>query len=135
MSGRLIVLDDLTGLTAKEAEKRLKEQSLTIRVVGNGAAITGQIPAAGETVAGNSQVLVYLGEEPPKETITIPNFIGMNRQQASDMALQLGLNVQMSGNQGTQSTITVYEQSIPPGDSVPLGTTIRLEFKDTKAAD
>ena len=134
-AGRLIVLEDLTGLTAKEAQLRLKEQSLTIRIVGDGNVITGQIPAAGETIAGNSQVLVYLGEKPPDEMVTVPDFTGMDRRQASDLASQLGLHILVSGNQGTQATVIVYEQSIPPGDSVPLGTTIRLEFKDTKAAD
>ena len=134
-AGRLIVREDLTGLTAKEAQLRLKEQSLTIRTVGDGNVITGQIPAAGETIAGNSQVLVYLGEKPPDEMVTVPDFTGMDRRQASDLASQLGLHILVSGNQGTQATVIVYEQSIPPGDSVPLGTTIRLEFKDTKAAD
>ena len=134
-AGRLIVLEDLTGLTVEEAQKRLKEQSLTIRAVGDGDVITGQIPAAGETIAGNSQVLVYLGEKPPDQTVTVPNFIGMDREQALDIASQLGLHILTSGNQGTGSTTLVYEQSIPSGDSVPLGTTIRLEFKDTKAAD
>ena len=134
-SGRLTVLDDLTGLTLKEAEKLLKEQSLTIRAVGSGDTITGQIPAAGETIAGNSQVLVYLGEKPPQETVTVPNFVGMNRQQASDTALNLGLNILISGNNSVSPAVTVYQQSVPAGDTVPIGTTIRLEFSDTKAAD
>jgi stage V sporulation protein D (sporulation-specific penicillin-binding protein) len=134
-SGRLIVLDDLTGLTLKEAEKLLKEQPLTIRVVGSGDTITGQIPAAGETIAGNSQVLVYLGEKPPHETVTVPDFVGMNRQQASDTALNLGLNILISGNTTVSPTVTVYQQSMPAGDTILIGTTIRLEFSDTKVAD
>ena len=134
-SGRLTVLDDLTGLTLKEAEKLLKEQSLTIRVVGSGDAITGQIPAAGEAIAGNSQVLVYLGGKPPQETVTVPDFVGMNRQQASDTALNLGLNILISGNTTVSPTVTVYQQSMPAGDTVPIGTTIGLEFSDTKVAD
>ena len=133
-SGRLTVLDDLTGLTLKEAEKLLKEQSLTIRAVGSGDTITGQIPAAGETIAGNSQVLIYLGDKPPQDTIIVPDFVGMNRQQASDTALNLGLNILISGNNSVSPAVTVYQQSVPAGDTVPIGTTIRLEFSDTKAA-
>ena len=51
---------DLTGCTPSEAEKLLKEQGLTARLLGNGDAVTGQIPAPGTNVPQNSQVLVYL---------------------------------------------------------------------------
>ena len=54
------VLEDLTGLTRSQAEKILKEQSLTVLFVGEGETVTGQIPAAGETLYSGSQVLVYL---------------------------------------------------------------------------
>ena len=134
-SGKIVVVDDLTGLTAKEAEKRLKEKSLTVRTIGTGETITGQIPAAGQTISGNSQVLIYLGEEPPAENITVPNFIGMNRQQAGDAAAQLGLYILVAGNTDLKPNITVTAQSIAPGDTVAIGTTIRLEFADTKVAD
>ena len=134
-SGKIVVVDDLTGLTAKEAEKLLKEKSLTVRTIGTGETITGQIPAAGQTISGNSQVLIYLGEEPPAENITVPNFIGMNRQQAGDAAAQLGLYILVAGNTDLKPNITVTAQSIAPGDTVAIGTTIRLEFADTKVAD
>ena len=134
-SGKIVVVDDLTGLTAKEAEKLLKEKSLTVRTIGTGETITGQIPAAGQTISGNSQVLIYLGEEPPAENITVPNFIGMNRQQAGDAAAQLGLYILVAGNTDLKPNITVTAQSISPGDTVAIGTTIRLEFADTKVAD
>ena len=58
----IVLLEDLTGLTRSEAEKRLKEQSLTARFVGEGETVTGQIPSAGESVTAGSQVLVYLEE-------------------------------------------------------------------------
>ena len=62
ITGQLFTLDDLTGLTAQEAEKLLKEQSLTARFSGEGDTVTGQIPAAGTKIPAGSQVLVYLGE-------------------------------------------------------------------------
>ena len=134
-SGQMLIVDDLTGMTAKEAEKLLKEKNLTMRTVGEGETVTGQIPAPGQTISGNSQVLVYLGETPPADTVTIPNFIGMNRQQAADAAAQLGLYVLVAGNTDLSPKVTVTAQSIPAGDIVKIGTTIRLEFADTKAAD
>ena len=65
-------MEDLTGLTPKEAEKLLKDQSLTARFSGSGETVTGQIPAAGQTVPGASQVLVYLGDPVPDRTVTVP---------------------------------------------------------------
>lgn len=134
-AGRLVTAADLTGLTVKEAEKLLKEQSLTLKAVGTGDVITGQIPAAGEEISGGSELLVYLGESPPRETVTVPDFSGMNRQQAGDAASWAGLYILVAGNPNISPAVTVTAQSIPPGESVPLGTTIRLEFADTKAAD
>ena len=103
--------------------------------MGTGETVTGQIPAAGQTISGNSQVLIYLGEDPPTDTVTIPNFIGMNRQQAGDLAAQLGIYILVAGNTDLKPNVTVTAQSIAPGDTVNIGTTIRLEFADTKAAD
>ena len=133
--GRLIVMDDLTGLTAKEAEKLLKEKGLTVRTVGSGETITGQIPAVGAEISGGSQVLVYLGEKVPEDTVTVPNFIGMTRQQASDAAGKLGLYILVAGNDEISTAVTVTAQGVAAGTSVNIGTTIRLEFADTKAAD
>ncbi|MBQ6997232.1 MAG: PASTA domain-containing protein [Oscillospiraceae bacterium] len=134
-AGQTVIVDDLTGMTPKEAEKLLKEKSLTSRTVGEGQTVTGQIPAPGQVISGNSQVLLYLGEELPTDSVTVPDFIGMNRQQAADAATGLGLYILVAGNTDLSPNVTVTAQSVPPGDAVAPGTTIRLEFADTKAAD
>ena len=134
-ASQTIVLDDLTGLTQKEAEALLKEQTLTGRYIGSGETVTGQIPAAGLSVPGGSQVLVYLGETPEQETVEVPDFQGMNRQQAADTAGQLGLYILVSGNDAVDPNVVVTAQSVAPKQTVPAGTTIKLEFTDTRAAD
>ncbi len=135
IAGKAVVMEELSGLTTKEAEKRLKEQSLTAKMIGSGETVTGQIPAAGETVPGGSQVLLYFGELPKKETVTVPDFTGMHRQQASDAAGQLGLYILVSGNQEIAHSVTVGTQSIPAGTQVETGTTVKLNFIDTSTAD
>ena len=128
-------MEDLTGMTAQEAEKFLADQKLTARLVGEGETVTGQIPVAGQTVPGGSQVLVYLGQQPETETVEVPDFRGMNRQQASDAAGKLGLYILVTGNDGISPSVVVTTQEIPAGETVPKGTTIKLEFTDTKASD
>ena len=135
IAGRLLVMEDLTGMTAKEAETLLKKNALTMRSVGSGETVTSQIPAPGESISGGSEVLVYFGEEAPVETVAVPDFHGMNRQQASVAAGKLGLYILVTGNDEISSAVTVTAQDISPGQSVPVGTTIKLEFADTKAAD
>ena len=135
IAGKTVVMEDLTGLTPKEVEKKLKAQNLTARFIGTGKTVTGQIPAAGQIVSGGSEVLLYLGEEPEKKTVTVPDFTGMNRQQAADAAGSLRLYILIAGNQEISHGVTVTAQSIAPGTEVSTGTTITLTFTDTAAAD
>jgi stage V sporulation protein D (sporulation-specific penicillin-binding protein) len=135
IAGKTVVMEDLTGLTPKEVEKKLKAQNLTARFIGAGETVTGQIPAAGQIVSGGSEVLLYLGEEPEKKTVTVPDFTGMNRQQAADAAGNLQLYILIAGNQEISHGVTVTAQSIPPETEVSTGTTITLTFTDTAAAD
>ena len=134
-AGRVVVLEDMTGMTAKEADALLKKSGLTAQTVGTGDTVTAQIPAAGQSVPGDSQVILYYGQEPEERYVAVPDFIGMTRQQASDAAGALGLYILASGNTGTDPKITVTAQSEAKDTQVPVGTTIRLEFADTKAAD
>ena len=132
-AGRQITVEDFTGLTLKEAEKQLKTLGLTAQTVGSGETITAQIPAAGNVVPGDSQVLLYLGEIPEERQVTVPDFTGMTRQQANDTAGLLGLYILVTGNDAMHAVVTA--QSQPKDTQVPAGTTIKLEFADIKAAD
>ena len=134
-ASREIVIEDLTGMTGKEVEKRLKEKGLTAQFLGNGDAVTGQIPSAGKTVPGSSQILVYMGEHLPENTVTVPDLTGMNRAQATDAAGKLGLYILHTGNTGDSAGVVVTSQNIPAGTEVAAGTTIQLEFTDTRVRD
>ena len=98
IAGKQIVMEDLTGMTAKDAQTLLKKEGLTAAISGSGETVTGQIPSPGQTVPGGSQVLLFLGQTPEPETVKVPDFYGMNRQQASDAAGALGLYILVTGN-------------------------------------
>jgi len=134
-AGKVVVLEDMTGMTEKEAKDWLKSAGVTALYHGDGETVTAQIPSAGQSIPGNGQVILYFGEEPEQRMVTVPDFTGMNRQQASDAAGLAGLNILVTGNNSTESHVTVTAQSQPKDTQVPLGTTVRLEFADTKAAD
>ena len=134
-AGRTIVMENLAGLTRKEAEALLKAQSLTAKTVGNGETVTGQIPAAGQRVPGMSEVLLYMGEDAPEVTVEVPDFSGTNRAQAAAAAGQLGLYILVTGSDEIAPNVVVTLQDIPAGTQVAAGATIQLQFTDTGVRD
>ena len=134
-AGRTVVLEDFTGLTQKEAQQKLKELGLTALLRGTEETVTGQIPAAGSAVPGDSQVILYFGDAVTPEDVTVPDFKGMNRSQASEAAGNAGLYILVAGNSDVDPRVVVTAQSEAKGTIVPYGTTVRLEFADTAAAD
>ena len=135
IQGKTLIMEDYTGLTAAEGEKALSKLGLSCLLRGDGETVTDQIPAVGAQVPGGSQVILYLGEQVGQETVTVPNFLGMQRQQASDSALSAGLYILVAGNTDVLPNVKVTSQSIPAGTQVRYGTTVRLEFTDITAAD
>ena len=132
---RTVTLPDLTGLSIKEARKLLKEQGITLKTVGNGETVVGQLPSPAQIVPGGSEILVYTERVPQPEMVSVPNFSGMTRQQANDAAGLLGIYILVSGNPGVEPNVIVTAQSIPPQTQVVVGTTIKLEFTDTQIRD
>ena len=128
-------MEDMTGLTAQEAEARLKELGLTADFVGSQERITAQVPGAGMELPEGSQVILYFGETPQVREVTVPDLTGLTRQQASDTAGKLGLYIEISGNTGLEKSVICTAQSVPKDTQVPAGTTIRLEFTDTQVRD
>ncbi len=135
LAGQEIIVEDYSGLTEAEAARKLKESTLLPVFLGTGETVTGQIPAPGQRIPGGSEVLLYLGEEPEQTTVTVPDFIGMHRQQAAEAAGKLGIYLLVTGNGEISHQVTVTAQSIPKETPVPVGTTITLEFTDTTARD
>ncbi len=134
-SENTVLMPDLSKMTAKEAEKALKALGLTGKNIGDGDAVTGQIPAAGQTVPTGSEVLLYFGTPPAIQMVKVPDFSGMTRQAASDAAGALGLYILVSGNQTVSHSVIVTGQGIAAGTEVAVGTTIQLTFTDTSIQD
>ena len=134
-AGQVVILEDYSGMTAEEAQKALKKLGLTAVVRGEGETIVSQLPAAGQSVPGGSQVLLYLSQADDTDLVAVPDFAGMHRQQAADAAGKAGLYILVSGNTEISPKVTVVAQDIAPGTMVTPGTTVKLKFIDTQAAD
>ncbi len=134
-AGQEAVVPDCSDLTAEDAARKLKERNLQAKTVGTGDRVTDQIPSPGQSVSGGSEVLLYLGEPLEERTVSVPDFFGMNRQQAAEAAGKLGLYLLVSGNTEISPQVTAVAQSIPRDTRVPVGTTITLHFTDRLARD
>lgn len=60
-----VLMPQLEGLTLKDAKALLQESSFELRLLGEGEQIREQFPLAGEEVAANSAVILYLEENIP----------------------------------------------------------------------
>jgi stage V sporulation protein D (sporulation-specific penicillin-binding protein) len=134
-AGKQIALPDFTQLTAAQTQQLLKQYGLAGKSIGDGETVTTQIPQPGTVVAGDSEVLLYFGDPPQIPITRVPDFTGMNRQQASDTAGKAGLSILACGNQSVHPQVVVTAQSERKDTEVPVGSVIELEFTDIQASD
>ena len=129
-----VIVPNLTGLTLGSATSTLSKNNLSIRTVGDGDTVTGQIPAYGASIPGGSEVVVYMGAEVPTDQVQVPSVIGLTMGQAKERLEAQGLYLKASGASEFGSTVVAYEQSTPAGTSVDRGTAIEVRFTDSTAS-
>ena len=133
MSTVNVEMPNLKGMDEAQAAEVLAAQSLTYKIVGVGSKVTGQIPAALALLPGNSEVILYMGEDVPTDTIVVPNLSGLTPWECNLVIQNTGLYLQTRGS--SQIWATVTGQDIPAGTEVPRGTMITVELTDSTALD
>ncbi len=58
-AGKQLVVEDLTGFSEEQVRAYLKETGLTALIRGDGSTVTSQLPAPGQTIPGNGQLILY----------------------------------------------------------------------------
>ena len=129
-----VLVPNLSGLNLADATSALQKNSLTLRTVGDGGTVTGQIPAAGASIPGGSQVVLYMGEAVPTDQVQVPSVIGLTAEQARQKLADAGLYMRATGATEYGSHVVAYEQSTAAGASVNRGTTIEVRFTDSTAS-
>ena len=130
-----VAMPELVGMTEQEASEALSKKSLRYRVIGDGALVTDQIPAADAEVPGDSEVILYMGAEKSTELVEVPDFVGYAPADVNWLANNAGVYVQAKGTDLTENYVTVTYQDIPAGTMVERGTTVTVEFTDHTALD
>ena len=130
-----VTVPNVVGMTHEEATAALKERNLTFRGSGDGDAVTEQIPADGEVIPGGSEILLFFGEENQTQSVSVPNVLGKNAEEANRILTDAGLYMKLIGAASGGETIVAAEQKPAAGDEVPQGTVVEVEFSDTSAGD
>lgn len=128
-----VEMPNLHGMDETQAAEVLAAQSLSYRIVGTGETVTGQIPAALSLLPGNSEVILYMGEDVPTDKVIVPSLAGLTPWEANLVIQNSGLYLQTRGS--SQIWATVTGQDLPAGTEVPRGTMITVELTDSTAQD
>ncbi len=123
------VVPSLVGSDLSTAEATLSREGFSYRTVGDGSAVTGQIPTGGLSIPGGSTVILYMGEEVPDDQVEVPNVIGMTPAKAKEALEAKGLFMRATGiSSGYDSDVTASLQSIDAETLVSRGTVIEVRF-------
>ena len=125
----------VTGYDLDTARAALKRKNLTCRTVGTGTTVTGQIPAVGASIPGNSTVILYMGEEAPADQVIVPDLKGLTYDQAKKKLNELGLYLRASGVSYYGAATKALDQSVGAGETVDRGTVVPVRFVDTSVTD
>ena len=90
--------------------------------------MTGQLPRAGVTIAGGTQVILYLDAEGSKDLETVPDLSGMSYRQARDALSYYGLYIQTASPVTDAENQMVSSQSIAPGIALEHGAVITVSL-------
>lgn len=128
-----ILIPELVGKSEADAKTELENLKLRLNVVGYREGeqekdhIIEQIDKAGTKVKKGFAVKVIVSSEKVTELSLLPNFVGMNIDDAEKVLREKGFKVgkvQYEENEGEQNT--VVSQSIEPGSQLEPGTKVDL---------
>ena len=107
------------GSSLHDAVKAVEEAGLRYRTIGEGNAVTDQLPRAGAEIAADSQIILYLGASISPDDERMPELTGMAYDEARDALSYYGLYLM------TRSPVSDPAAQRVAGQSVPAGTLLR----------
>ena len=120
----------LIGLDLAEAQAAVTASGFSSRIVGSGTTVTAQVPRSGVTIAADSEVVLYCGEEPSNETVTMMDLTGLDYETARIRMGWAGLYVNGEGAILSGSSY-VTRQSVAEGEQIPVGSVVTVTLSDS----
>ena len=125
-SAQKVAVPNVVGMDMQTAKDTLANAGFSVKLDGSGSVLS-QIPAPDEEVYAGSTVTLNMETKseatPNAEMVTVPDFTGMNINEARDAAIGAGLKFVALGDGRAQS------QKPIAGLQVEKGATVTVEFK------
>ncbi len=121
-AGEPAMVPSLVNLDTETAEADAAAFGFPVQFVGRGNVVVGQSIEYGGYRPAGTILHLTLGRDTRiyLEWVAVPQFYGMSKKAATNLAWDLGINVQTHGNG------TVIRQSLPEGTEVRAGTVIDI---------
>lgn len=120
-------LSDYSGNEIYNTQKELKENDLNYKIIGEGEEILNQLPKPGAEVYKNSTVFLFTEQDEivtANHKIMTPDFRGMEKKTAEELAEKIGLSLKFQGQAGE-----VVGQDVDPGIRVDIKDTVILKLR------
>ncbi len=129
LAGAAAPMPYVVGSELTVAKGAVQSAGFECRTVGTGNVVTHQVPAAGVSIPGGSNVILYLGEEAPADQVATPDLEGLSPAAAKTKLEEQGLFMQATGVVDyTDSSVVMAAQSVDAGTMVTPGTVIEVRF-------
>lgn len=129
---KTVAVADYTDSVIFDVIGDLDGKELTYKVVGNGNTVVNQVPKGGTTVDVGSEVILYVQRsEEDTGTVSVPNVVGKNYEQAETTLTNAGFTVAFEGDQSG----TVTAQDPKYGVSVAKGSEVMLTLEIPEKTD
>ena len=127
-----VTIPETKNMVAEDAEQTLKDMGLRVtkkpmsdNSVANGAVVYTQ-PAAGETVEGDSTVILYVSRSEVSKESQVPSLTGKTIEEARTEVKGLNLSIRTIEQASEQPAGTVLSQSPDAGSTVRKSSVITL---------
>ena len=127
-----VTIPETKNMVAEDAEQTLKDMGLRVtkkpmsdNSMANGAVVYTQ-PAAGETVEGDSTVILYVSRSEVSKESQVPSLTGKTIEEARNEVKGLNLSIRTIEQASEQPAGTVLSQSPDAGSTVRKSSVITL---------
>ncbi|MDD5952522.1 MAG: penicillin-binding transpeptidase domain-containing protein [Oscillospiraceae bacterium] len=121
------------GESLSSAQTKITNAELNYEVYGSGDTVLAQSPEPGVAIPSGGTVVLFTDEESQKETVEVPDLVGLSYGEANDVAVSNGLQIKVTGVSASSGNAVSSAQSIAKGQKVKPGTVVTVNFitKDT----
>lgn len=129
LAGADTLMPYVVGSELTVAKGTVQNAGFECRTVGTGSIVTHQVPAAGVSIPGGSNVILYLGSDAPEGQVETPDLSGLSPTAAKTALESQGLFMRATGVVDyTDSSVVMAAQSVDAGTMVSLGTVVEVRF-------